>query len=65
VLGRKKATGTVAGYIRSVADRADKETRTLGDNIVRERYREGWPSKSDFARLFRFFFFLRHVIHTE
>jgi hypothetical protein len=40
VLGRKRATGTVAGYIRSVADKAGKKTRTPGDGIVRERYGE-------------------------
>jgi hypothetical protein len=65
VLGYKEATGTVAGYIQLVADKAGKETYTLGDSIVRERYRGGWPSKSDFACLFRSFSFLQHIIHTE
>jgi hypothetical protein len=56
--GCKRATGTVVSYIRLIADKAGKETRTPGDGIVCERCKKGWPSKSDFARLFCSFSFL-------
>jgi hypothetical protein len=41
VLSHKRATGTAAGYIWLINNKADKKTYIISNNIVHKRYKKG------------------------